>query len=131
MHLIVTTPQGVLYNETVDYVVVSSKNNGDFALLKNHAPLISAIDVGYLKLVKENQQLFTVIINGTLEHQDNVITVIAQEAHVGLNKDSAMDHLNQVRQSRLDENRRRNIDFLKAEKELKKNIREARPSRRS
>ena len=131
MRLTVTTPQGVLYNESVDYIVVSSKNNGDFALLKNHAPLISTIDVGYLKLVKDNQHVFTVIINGTLEHQDNVITVIAQEAHVGLNKDSALEHLNQVRQERLDENKRRNVDFLKAEKELKKNIREARASQRN
>lgn len=124
MRLIVITPNGVLYNEEVDYVVVSSKNNGDFAMLNNHAPLISTIDVGYLKLVRDKNTVFTVIINGTVEQQDNIITVIAQEAHVGMNKDSAMQHLNDVREERMEENRRRNIDFLKAERELKKNIQE-------
>ncbi|MFW5841879.1 MAG: ATP synthase F1 subunit epsilon [Bacillota bacterium] len=130
MQLTVITPSGVLYNEEVDYIVVSSKNNGDFAILKDHAPIISTIDVGYLKMVKENEHVFTVIINGVLEQQENFITVIAQEAHVGLEKDSAMEHLNKVREERLDENRRRTMDFLKAERELKKNIKKAQASKR-
>ncbi len=130
MKLTVITPSGVLYNEDVDYIVVSSKNNGDFAVLENHAPIISTIDVGYIKMVKEQSHLFTVIINGVLEQQDNFINVIAQEAHVGLNKESAMDHLNQVRHERLEENRQRTMDFLKAERELKKSIREAQASKR-
>jgi len=73
MQVVVITPSGELYNEEVDYIVVNSKNNGDFAILNNHAPLISAIDVGYLKMVKDTKVLFTVIINGALEHQENVI----------------------------------------------------------
>ncbi|MFP4286441.1 MAG: ATP synthase F1 subunit epsilon [Candidatus Izemoplasmataceae bacterium] len=130
MRLTVINPNGVLYNEDVDYIVVSAKNNGDFAILNNHAPIVSTIDVGYLKLVKADQVVYTVIINGVLEQQDNLVTVIAQEAHVGLNKDSAMEHLNQVRKERLEENRRRTIDFLTAEKELKKSIKEAKASKR-
>ena len=130
MQLTVITPSGVLYNEEIDYVVVSSKNNGDFAVLKDHAPIISTIDVGYIKMVKDQDHVFTVIINGVLEQQDSFITVIAQEAHVGLNKDSAMDHLNAVRQERLEENRRRTMDFLKAERELKKSVKEAQASKR-
>ena len=128
--LVVVTPSGELYNETVDYIVVSSKNNGDFAILKDHAPLISAIDVGYVKMVQGDKTLYTVIINGALENQDNLINIIAQEAHVGLNKDSAMQHLNEVRQERLEENRKRTQDFLKAEQELRKTIREAQASKR-
>ncbi|MFH5881564.1 MAG: ATP synthase F1 subunit epsilon [Candidatus Izemoplasmataceae bacterium] len=130
MKLTVITPNGVLYNEDVDYIVVSSKNNGDFAILENHAPVISTIDVGYLKLVKDQKNVFTVIINGVLEQQDNYINVIAQEAHVGLNKDSAMEHLNSVRKERLEENRKRTMDFLMAEQELKKAVKNAKASRR-
>ena len=130
MKLVVVTPSGELYNETIDYIVVSSKNNGDYAVLKDHAPLISAIDVGYVKMVRGDETLYTVLINAALEHQDNHINVIAQEAHVGLNKDSAMDHLNEVRQDRLEENRKRTQDFLQAEKELRKNIQQAKASKR-
>lgn len=125
MKLTVVTPQGELYNEEIDYVVVTSKMNGEFAILKGHIPIISTIDTGYVKMVKGEQHLFTVIINGVVEHNNDIVNVIAQEAHVGLSKDSAMDHLNEVREERLRENKRRNVDFAKAERELKENVKKA------
>ncbi len=129
MQLIVITPSGELYNEMIDYIVVSSKRTGEFAILDDHAPLISAIDVGYIKLVRGDEHVYTVVINGALENRDSVVHVLAQEAHVGLNKDSAFEHLNAVRKERLEENRRRTKDFLKAERELEKNIKEAKASK--
>lgn len=125
MKITVTTPRGELYNEEVEYVVVTSKMNGEFAIMKDHIPIISTIDTGYVKIVKEERELFTVIINGVVEHANNVVSVIAQEAHVGMNKESAMDHLNTVRKERLEENKRRNVDFAKAERELKKSVKDA------
>lgn len=125
MKISVVTPHGELYNEDVDYVVVSSKMNGEFAIMKDHIPIISSIDIGYVKMVRGEKELFTVVINGVVEHNSNIVNVIAQEAHVGLSKDSALDHLNTVRTERLEENKRRNVDFAKAERELKKNIKDA------
>lgn len=125
MKISVVTPHGELYNEHIDYVVVSSKMNGEFAIMKDHIPIISTIDIGYVKMVRDEKQLYTVIINGVVEHNNNIINVIAQEAHVGLSKDSALDHLNTVREERIKENKRRNVDFAKAERELKKNVKDA------
>ena len=125
MKISVVTPHGELYNEEIDYVVVSSKMNGEFAIMKDHIPIISSIDIGYVKMVRSDKQLYTVIINGVVEHNNNIINVIAQEAHVGLSKDSALDHLNTVREERIKENKRRNVDFAKAERELKKNVKDA------
>lgn len=129
MKVYVVTPQGELYNEDVDYVVVTSKMNGEFAIMKGHIPIISTIDTGYVKMVRGEQQLFTVVLNGVVEHQNDIVNIIAQEAHVGMSKDSAMDHLNTVRKERLEENKRRNVDFAKAERELKKNVRDAKAGR--
>lgn len=125
MKVYVVTPQGELYNEDVDYVVVTSKMNGEFAIMKDHIPIISTIDTGYVKMVRDDKEIFTVIINGVVEHQKNIINIIAQEAHVGMSKESALDHLNTVRKERIEENKRRSVDFLKAERELKKNVKEA------
>ena len=125
MKISVVTPHGELYNEDIDYVVVSSKMNGEFAIMKDHIPIISSIDIGYVKMVQGEKELFTVIINGVVENASNIINVIAQEAHVGLSKDSALDHLNTVREDRIKENKRRNVDFAKAERELKKNVKDA------
>jgi len=125
MKITVVTPQGELYNEDVDYVVVTSQMNGEFAIMKGHIPIISTIDIGYVKMVRGEQKLFTVVINGVVEHQKDIVSVIAQEAHVGMSEDSALEHLVTVRKERLDENKRRNVDFVQAERELKKNVQQA------
>ncbi len=125
MKINVVTPQGELYNENIDYVVVWSKMNGEFAIMKDHIPIISTIDTGYVTMVRGEQRLYTVIINGVVEHQNNIINVIAQEAHVGLSRESAMKHLDTVRKERMEENKRRNIELLEAERELKKNVKTA------
>lgn len=125
MKITVVTPQGELYNETLDYVVITSKMNGEFAIMKGHIPIISTIDTGYVKMVRDEKEIYVVIINGVIEHQNDIVNVIAQEAHVGLSKDSALEHLHTVREERLAENKRRNVDFAKAERELKKNVKDA------
>lgn len=125
MKISVVTPHGELYNENVDYVVVSSKMNGEFAIMKDHIPIISSIDIGYVKMVHDDKELFTVIINGVVEHQNNIINIIAQEAHVGLCKEAALDHLDTEREERIKENKRRSVDFVQAERELKKNVKNA------
>ena len=99
--------------------------NGEFAIMKDHIPIISSIDIGYAKMVTGETEMFTVVINGIVEHQNNVVNVIAQEAQIGLNKEDAMKHLNDVRNLRIEENKRRSVDFFQAEQELKKGVKEA------
>jgi F-type H+-transporting ATPase subunit epsilon len=129
MQIIVVTPAGKLYDEQVDYVVVASHLTGQFALMKNHTPVISSIDRGYVKMVKEDTNLVTVILNGVVEFSNNIVNVIAQEAHIGYTEQSAMEHLLSVRKERLEENKRRSIDFGKAEKDLVENIQKAKASK--
>ena len=71
MRISVVTPRGELYSEEVDYVVVTSKMNGEFAVMKNHIPIISTIDTGYIKMVRDEKELYTVVINGVVEFQNN------------------------------------------------------------
>ena len=114
MKIIIVTPQGKMLDEQVDYVLVSSKSNGQFVIRPRHIPIISTIDEGYVKMVKDANQLFTVILNGVVEFSDDTVNVIAQEAHIGQSEDSAMAHLMSVRKERLEENRVRQTDFSKA-----------------
>jgi len=125
MIISVVTPHGELYNEDVDYVVVTSEMNGEFAIMKDHIPIISSIDTGYIKMVTGETEMFTVVINGIVEHQNNIVNVIAQEAQIGMNKNDATKSLTDIRQKRIEENKRRSIDFFQAEQELKKGIKKA------
>ena len=125
MKISVVTPRGELYNEEVDYVVITSDMNGEFAIMKDHIPIISSIDTGYVKMVTGETEIFTVIINGIVEHQNNIVNVIAQEAQIGMNKIDAMKELDSIRKQRIEENKRRSVDFFQAEQELKKGIKKA------
>lgn len=122
MKLIVSTHQGILYNEEVDYVVVHNAD-GEFAILKEHIPVIAVMDEGYVKMVKAAEEFYIVITNGILEFHDNVASVLAQEAHLGKDKEEAKQQLVDFRKQRLDENRKEQVDFTQKEKELREHLR--------
>lgn len=122
MKLIVSTHQGILYNEEVDYVVVHNAD-GEFAILKEHIPVIAVMDEGYVKMVKATEEFYIVITNGILEFYDNVASVLAQEAHLGKDKEEAKQQLVEFRKQRLDENRKEQVDFTQKEKELREHLR--------
>ncbi|MDY5983224.1 MAG: F0F1 ATP synthase subunit epsilon [Anaeroplasma sp.] len=122
MNVVVSTHQGVLYNEEVDYVVVHSDTDGEYACLKDHVPVISVMDTGYIKLVKGKDEFYVVIQSGIFEFKDNLAQVLVQEAMIGKTYESAKSHLLSIRQERLERNRKESTDFTKMEQELRENI---------
>lgn len=122
MNISIVTPDGELYKETVNSIIVSSSNNGDYEILPNHIPIVSTIDTGYIKLSQDKLVYFVVIINGIVESHNNEIRVIAQDAHIGKSSEKAMENLQNIRKARVEENKKRNIELAKAEKELQKQI---------
>jgi len=122
MKIVIVTPDGELYNEEVSSVIVSSSNNGDYEILKDHLPIVSTIDTGYVKLIHGKMVFYVVIINGVVEQKNNLITVIAQDAYIGKSKEKAFENLNKIRKVRTEENKKRNIELAKAEKELQRQI---------
>ncbi len=122
MKICVSTHQGKLYDDEITYAVVKN-DDGEFAIMKNHMPLVCVIPTGYLKLVVERQEVYLAVINGMLEFKDNIINVIAQGAHIGYSKESALKHLNSVRNERLELNRKANVELTQKEKELIESIR--------
>ncbi len=122
MNIVIVTPDGELYNETVDSVIVSSSNNGDYEILKDHLPIVSTIDTGYIKMVSGKLVFYVVVINGVVENINNKITVVSQDAFVGKSKEAAFKNLNDIKAARTEENKKRNIELAKAERELKRQI---------
>ncbi len=121
MKIIVSTHQGNLYNEEVDYVVVRN-DDGEFGILKDHIPVMAVINEGYVKLVRGKDEFYIVIISGILEFHDNEVSVLAQEAHIGRDSNSAKLHLEQIRKERLEQNRKEQVDLTQKEKELRDHL---------
>lgn len=128
MKVIVKTHAGLVYaknisyKEDVDSVVVYTKETGEFGILDHFIPTICVIEDGYLMLKKQQDIAYIVINNGILEFKNKVLTVLAREAHVGKTKERAEELMIMIRNERLNENRKSQIDYAMLEKELLQNI---------
>lgn len=122
--LIVSTHQGKLFEEECDYILVKSKS-GEFGILPNHVPVITSMEEGFLKFVNNNQELYLCLYNGVVEFSNNIMTVLAQEAHIGENMQAALNYLEDIRKERLEKNRQIEADLASSERELIENIKKA------
>jgi F-type H+-transporting ATPase subunit epsilon len=76
----IITPEKTLYSGNVKLVQVPG-SKGSFEILKNHAPVISTLTEGKIKVVTEaDKQEFFTINSGIVEVKANVITVLAVTA---------------------------------------------------
>lgn len=120
----VSTHQGVLYETDCDYIVAHGPL-GEFAILANHVPLISIIEEGYVKIVKEGQTSFVALISGILEFNNNKVTLLAQEAQLGSELSLAKENLLQFRSDRLEKNRQLDVDYTKKDLDLREQLKKA------
>ena len=78
MVLEILTPDKKIYSGKVKLVKLPG-TKGTFELLKNHAPLISTLEKGTIKVVEESgNELFFEVDGGVAENKDNKIIVLAE-----------------------------------------------------
>lgn len=123
MKALISTHQGVLYDEEIDYIVVHNQD-GEFAMLKDHVPVVCVINEGYVRfvLVQNLMVVYIYISQGILDFHDNFVRVLAQEAQAGYSLEEAYKGLHYARDERRKSNRRENVDFTTKEKEIRDNI---------
>ncbi|MCR5350016.1 MAG: F0F1 ATP synthase subunit epsilon [Acholeplasmatales bacterium] len=122
MRIICSTHQGNVYNDEVDYVVVHNKEDGEFAVMNDHVPIISVMGSGFIKLVRGKDEFYVVITSGIFEFHDNIATVLCQEAQIGRSKDSAYKNLSDIRHERSEINKTEATESTKMEQDLYENI---------
>ncbi|MCX7955141.1 MAG: ATP synthase F1 subunit epsilon [Bacteroidales bacterium] len=79
MKLIILTPVGKLYENEVNAVTVPGYC-GQFQILKNHAPIISILKEGIIRIKDmENKTQEFFVKKGLLESSDNYIKILAEQ----------------------------------------------------
>lgn len=125
LHVSIVTPNGVILEDDFSYVAASG-DEGQLGILPGHIPLMMKISKGFVKLKKEdNQEIYVSIVNGILELLNNNISVIAQDGHIGNTYEEAEEMRLERLKNREDENKRLLVDFVGAENEIIKSIKEA------
>ena len=78
MYLEIISPEKTLYNGEVSYVNIPG-SDGSFGILKNHAPLISTLGEGTVKIKDEsNEEKLFEIKGGVAEVLKNNIVILAK-----------------------------------------------------
>ncbi len=120
--VIVATPKGELYNKDVESIVVSG-DTGQVGILTNRVPLLTKVSKGFVK-VNDTEITYIGIINGVVDFKDNVATVIAQNADIAETAELAFSKIETTLDEINKSNKQSTVDFVEAEKELIKNIKE-------
>ena len=90
MYLEIVTPEAVLFSGDVESVAVPGIN-GEFQMLDNHAPIVSLLQEGSIKIkgdlnlteavqdkfTKDGEDTVLAIQSGTIELNENKITILA------------------------------------------------------
>jgi F-type H+-transporting ATPase subunit epsilon len=77
MKLEIITPEEQLFNGDVTSVKFPGKN-GEFEILQNHAPIISTLNKGEIRVITNSETKKFEINGGVIEMQDNKIIVLAE-----------------------------------------------------
>ncbi|WP_274474241.1 FoF1 ATP synthase subunit delta/epsilon [Mangrovimonas aestuarii] len=90
MQLEIVSPEATLFSGAVTSIAVPGVN-GEFEMLNNHAPIVSILKAGYIKIHgnvqldeavqdkfrKEGNVTLLAISSGTLEMKDNKVIILA------------------------------------------------------
>jgi len=78
MILEIITPSKKVYSGTIKLVQLPG-SMGSFEILNHHAPIISILEKGMIKVVEESgKELFFEVEGGIVENKDNKIIVLAE-----------------------------------------------------
>lgn len=77
----ILTPDKETFKGAVSYVKAPGVG-GYFGILLNHAPMLSALDVGDLEIEADNQRKHYAISGGFLEVLSNQVSVLAETAEI-------------------------------------------------
>ncbi len=122
INLEIITPEKIIYKDSVDSITVPG-TKGMFQVLKDHAPLMSTIEIGVITLKKNDVNTYLTTAGGTIEVLNNNVLILADSVEV-IN-DIDIDRAESAK-TRAEENLKRKkeeeIDGVRAELALKRAI---------
>jgi F-type H+-transporting ATPase subunit epsilon len=77
MYLEIITPDKKVFSGKIDSVQVPG-SKGSFAVLEYHAPIISTLEKGRVKVEGRGTETFFEISGGTIEVKDNNVIILAE-----------------------------------------------------
>jgi F-type H+-transporting ATPase subunit epsilon len=93
----VITPDKVVWDATAEELILPS-STGQLGILKDHAPLLTSLDIGVLRIKNDGTWTCIVLIEGFAEVENNNITILSLSAEEAssIDKQAAQDELEKL-----------------------------------
>ncbi len=118
----IVTPEQILLRDEVQFMVAPGAE-GELGIMKNHAPLVAALDIGVLRYNNTSgTQKNMALSGGFMEVIDNVARVLAETAEHGEDIDILRAKAAKERAERRLQAREDNLNLARAEMALKRAI---------
>jgi F-type H+-transporting ATPase subunit epsilon len=93
----VITPDKVVWDAMADELILPS-STGQIGILSDHAPLLTALDIGVMKLKSDANWTSIVLMEGFAEVEENKVTILCNGAEEGSSIDlkTAQEELEKV-----------------------------------
>ena len=79
MRLEIVTAEQLVYSEDVD-ILVAPGIDGELGILPRHAPLLTFLQPGEIRVTRDGQETFMAVSGGFLEVMSNKVTILADTA---------------------------------------------------
>jgi F-type H+-transporting ATPase subunit epsilon len=93
----VITPDKVVWDANAEELILPS-STGQIGILSDHAPLLTALDIGVMRLKSESVWTSIVLMEGFAEVENNKVTILCNGAETGSSIDvkTAQEDLEKV-----------------------------------
>ncbi len=75
----ILTPERLIYEGNINSAIVQA-DDGEMGFLYNHAPLVSRLGIGEIRLTMANAERFFVVEGGLVEINANKLIILAENA---------------------------------------------------
>ncbi|KAB2336517.1 F0F1 ATP synthase subunit epsilon [Cytobacillus depressus] len=118
----VVTPDGPVYESDVE-MVSTKAGSGELGILPGHIPMVAPLQIGAVRLKNGGKTDFVAVSGGFLEVRPDKVTILAQSAEQAdaIDIDRAVRAKERAEQ-RLNDQKRDNVDFKRAELSLQRAI---------
>ena len=130
MKLEIITPEGVEYSDEAELVVVRTID-GDRGVLANHAPFVTGVDIGKVKIKAGEEEHFMAASQGYMEVTPDKVTMLLEAAEFAdeIDVERALEAKKRA-EERLDKKNKKHIDVQRAEVSLQKALNRLRVAKR-
>nr|YP_009472701.1 ATP synthase CF1 subunit epsilon [Codium arenicola]ARO74379.1 ATP synthase CF1 subunit epsilon [Codium arenicola] len=87
LNICVITPENIFLNQQVEEIILPT-NTGQMGILSNHAPLITALDIGVMLYRQQKKWTSLILLGGFALIKRNKVTILVNEVETNSELDA-------------------------------------------